>query len=52
MKTVLTSETTVAAGGGVGLILGDRQAQGACWDIILLHFLEYSRRLVRLFPCR
>jgi hypothetical protein len=24
-----------AGGGGGGLILGDRQAQGACWDIML-----------------
>jgi hypothetical protein len=29
-------------GGGGGLILGDRQAQGACWDFVLLY--HYTTR--------
>jgi hypothetical protein len=33
-----------AAAGGGGLILGDQQAQGACWDFYL--FVVYSRQLL------
>jgi hypothetical protein len=31
-----------AAAGGGGLILGDRQAQGACWD---LKYVEFCRKV-------
>jgi hypothetical protein len=43
--------TAVAAGGGGGLILGDRQAQGACWDFPfwLVSRLPYVLCLIRSF---